>query len=86
MSSHTSHSNPGAHHASKAKKAQAEPHKRIERIIEDSELPTVQCDYFVLKDTAVSEGLTVFQHVCEIRWSTAHPQLLVRKGATDTSH
>ena len=29
-------------------KAQAEPHKRTERIIEDSELPVVQCDYLVL--------------------------------------
>ena len=33
-------------------KAQAEPHKRTERIIEDSELPVIQCDYLMLKDTA----------------------------------
>ena len=47
-------------------KAQSEPHKRIERTIEDSELPTVQCDHLVLKDTAASDGLKVFEHVCEI--------------------
>ena len=36
-------------------KAQAEPHKRPERIIEDSELPVVQCDYLVLKDVATGD-------------------------------
>ena len=30
-------------------KSQAEPHQRIERTTEDSELLTVQCDYLVLK-------------------------------------
>ena len=30
-------------------KTQAEPRKRIERIVEDRELPIVLCDYFVLK-------------------------------------
>ena len=40
-------------------KAQAEPHKRTERIIEDSELPVVQCDYLVLKDVAATSGLKV---------------------------
>ena len=40
-------------------KAQAEPHKRIEGIIEDSELPVVQCDYLVLKDVAATGGLKV---------------------------
>ena len=30
-------------------KAQAEPHKRTERIIEDSELPVIQCDHLMLK-------------------------------------
>ena len=41
-------------------KAQSEPHKSIERIIEDSELSIVQCDYFDLKDTAAaSDGLKV---------------------------
>ena len=38
-------------------KAQAEPHQRIERIVENSELTIVQCDYLVLKDTAASDGL-----------------------------
>ena len=33
-------------------KAQSEPHKRTERIIEDSELPVIQCDYLMLKDVA----------------------------------
>ena len=40
-------------------KAQSEPHKRTERIVEDSELPSVQCDYLVLKDTTASDGLKV---------------------------
>ena len=40
-------------------KAQSEPHKRVERTIEDSELSIVQCDNFVLKDTAASDGLKV---------------------------
>ena len=38
-------------------KAQAEPHKRTERIIEDSELPVIQCDYLMLKDVAGTGGL-----------------------------
>ena len=33
-------------------KAQAEPHNRTERIIEDSELPVIQCDNLMLKDVA----------------------------------
>ena len=40
-------------------KAQTEPHKRIERITEDSELAIVQCDYLVLKDVAAPDGLKV---------------------------
>ena len=40
-------------------KAQAEPHKRTERIIEDSELPVRQCDYLMLKDVAGTGGLKV---------------------------
>ena len=40
-------------------KAQAEPHKRTERIIEESELPVIQCDYLMLKDTAGTGGLKV---------------------------
>ena len=38
-------------------KAQAEPHKRTERITEDSELPVVQCHYLMLKDVAGTGGL-----------------------------
>ena len=50
-------------------KAPSEPHKRIERTIEDIELPTVQCDYLVLKGTAASDGLKVLNmYVCEIIW------------------
>ena len=37
-------------------KAQAEPQKRVEGVVEDSVLPFVQCDYVVLKDTAASDG------------------------------
>ena len=40
-------------------KAQAEPHKRSERIIEDSELPVIQCDHLMLKDVAGTSGLKV---------------------------
>ena len=40
-------------------KAQAEPHKRTERIIEDSELPVIQCHYLMLKDVAGTGGLKV---------------------------
>ena len=40
-------------------KARAEPHKRTERIIEDSELPVIQCDYLMLKDVAGTSGLKV---------------------------
>ena len=54
----TSHFNHGAPHASKGK-AQRKPHKRTERIIEDSELPVIQCDYLMLKDVAGTSGLKV---------------------------
>ena len=40
-------------------KAQAEPHKRTKRIIEDSELPVIQCDNLMLKDVAGTGGLKV---------------------------
>ena len=40
-------------------KAQAEPHKRTERIIEDSALPVIQCDYLMMKDTEGTGGLKV---------------------------
>ena len=57
-------------------KAQAEPHKRTERIIEDSELPVTQCDYLMLKDVAGTGGLKSAQHVCEnIRIRHVHSRL-----------
>ena len=40
-------------------KAQAEPHKRTERITEDSELPVIQFDDLMLKDVAGTGGLKV---------------------------
>ena len=40
-------------------KAQAEPHKRTERIVEDSELQVIQCHYLMLKDVASTGGLKV---------------------------
>ena len=40
-------------------KAQAEPHKRTERITEDSKLPVIQCDYLLLEDVAGTGGLKV---------------------------
>ena len=49
-------------------KAQSEPHKRIERTIEDSEVPIVQCDYFVLKNNAASDGLKGLNMYVNIVW------------------
>ena len=49
-------------------KGQAEPHKRTERFIEDSELPMRQCDYLMLKDVAGTGGLKSAEHVCENIW------------------
>ena len=40
-------------------KAQAEPHNRTERIIEDSKLPVIKWDYLMLKDVAGTGGLKV---------------------------
>ena len=40
-------------------RAQTEPHKRTERIIEESELPVIQCDYLMQKDIAGTGGLKV---------------------------
>ena len=45
-------------------KAQAEPHKRTERIIEDSELPVIQCDYLMLRCCG-HRWTESAQHVCE---------------------
>ena len=56
-------------------KAQAEPHKRTERIIQDSELPVIQCDYLMLKDVAGTGGLKVLEHS-----DTVCPQSLKRKA------
>ena len=64
-------------------KAQAEPHKRTERIIEDSELPVVQCDYLMLKDVAGTGGLKVlsmYVRTFGYGMSTA----VDMKGPTDT--
>ena len=44
-------------HIMRQSKPQAETHKRIERIMEDSNLPIVQCDYLVLKDVAAFDRL-----------------------------
>ena len=82
MSSLTSHFDHGAHHASKGK-AQAEPHKRTERIIEDSELPVVQCDYLVLKDVAATGGLKVLSMYVRT-FGYGMSTVVEMKGATDT--
>ena len=55
---HISHFNPGAGHVARGR-TQAEPHKRTERIAEDSELPVIQCDYLMLTDVAGTGGLKV---------------------------
>ena len=53
-------------------KAQAEPHKRIERVIEGSELPVIQCDYLMLKDVAGTGGLKVLSMYENIRKRHVH--------------
>ena len=60
-------------------KTQSEPHKRIERITEGSELSIVQCGYLVLKDTAASDGLKVLSTYVKSFLVRPHPQLLKRK-------
>ena len=53
-------------------KAQAEPHKRTERIIDDSEL-VIQLDYLMLKDVAGTSGLKVLSmYVRNIRIRHVH--------------
>ena len=47
-----------AEHASKDK-VQAEQRRRIERVIENSGLPVVLCEYMFMKDVAASGGLEV---------------------------
>ena len=63
-------------------KAQSEPHKRIERTIEDSELPIVQCDYLVLKDVAASGLKVLSMYVISFGYGTS--TVTETKGATDT--
>ena len=64
-------------------KAQAEPHKRTERIIEDSELPAVQCDYLVLKGFAATGRLKVLSmHVRTFGYGMS--TVVEMKSATDT--
>ena len=64
-------------------KAQAEPHKRTERIIEDSELPVIQCDYFMLEDVAGTGGLKVLSmHVRTFGYGIS--TVVEMKGPTDT--
>ena len=46
-------------HIMRHRQTQAKPHKRTERIIADSELPVIQCDYLMLKDVAATSGLKV---------------------------
>ena len=63
--------------------AQAEPHQRIERIVENSELTIVQCDYLVLKDTAASDGLKFWSMYVE-PFGYGTSIVVEMKGATDT--
>ena len=64
-------------------KAQAESHKRTERIIEDSELPLVQCDNLMLKDVAGSGGLKVLS-MCVRTFGYGMSTVVEMKGPTDT--
>ena len=63
--------------------SQPEPHKRAERTIEDSEVPIVQCDYLVLKDTAASDGLKVLS-MCVKSFGYGTSTVVETKGVTDT--
>ena len=63
-------------------KAQAEPHKRTERIIEDSELPVIQCHYLMLKDTAGTSGLKVLSMYLRI-FGYGMSTVVETKGPTD---
>ena len=63
-------------------KAQAKPHKRTERIIEDSELPVIHCDYLMLKDVAGTGGLKVLSmYVRTFGYGTS--TVVETKGPTD---
>ena len=61
-------------------KAHDEPHKRSERIAEDSERPTVQ---HVLKDVAASDFLKVLS-MCVQSFGYGTSTVVATKGATDT--
>ena len=63
-------------------KAQAEPHKRTERITEDSELPVIQCDYLMLKDVAGTGGLKVLSMYVRT-FGYGMSTVLETKGAAD---
>ena len=63
-------------------KAQAEPHKRTERIIEDSELPVIQCDYLMLKHVAGTGGLKVLSMYVRT-FGYGMSTVVETKGATD---
>ena len=63
-------------------KAQAEPHKRTERIIEDSELPVIQCDHLMLKDVAGTGGLKVLS-MCVRTFGYGMSTVVETKGPTD---
>ena len=65
-------------------KAQAEPHKRTERIIENSDLPVIQCDYFMLKDTAGTGGLHVLSMYVRT-FGYGKSTVVETKGPTNTS-
>ena len=64
-------------------KAQAEPHKRTERIIEDSEFPVIQCNFLMLKDVAGTGGLKVLSmYVSTFGYGMS--TVVENKGPTDT--
>ena len=51
-------------------KTQAELRKKIERVIESNELPTVQGDYMFMKDVTASDGLKMLMMNIKsfVRW------------------
>ena len=63
-------------------KARAEPHKRTEHIIEDSELPVIQCGYLMLKDVAGTSGLKMLSmYVRTVGYGMS--TVVEKKGPTD---
>ena len=54
-----------------------------ERVIEDSELPVVQCDYLVLKDVAATNGLKVLSMYVRT-FGYGMSTVVEMKGPTDT--